>query len=705
MPSFGFGATPSTPPTPEQCNKAKADMTAYAKTMEDYAKQQDIARQNNNQSLLVSIQAKIKALNEANEKNLITNADCTGNTALNWSLAGSNMECGDKNNIAYYDPFLGKIAHCIIYEATRNMEEVRKIIFEDDFIKTLSYSIVIVFIFLFGYRLSLGLIKNPVSEFFTTVFYASFAFATINIDNVEELMKFIRGIGEGVAISASQAYDPTYYASSQDGVLLVVFKKLSTIIMRVFGLVTFSGEGACASGFNLYQLAFSKEFKIITFFIVLFFSFSFGIALALILIMIIWYIIRLTINIFFIYVGTSLLFLLTILLLPLFGPLSIFKKFRKMLNTLTIVIFGNALFFGIYVGVLFFSFNILDKSSKNLCDAWTVINGGKIDKKSILGGKTQNSDQSSSATSSGVYGGGTGLSEAEKQAFLATCNGSAGSGKAGAGCRITDCKPDATKTKGFSVSDRCHPAPTFVSIPNTGHFGDRGGRHAGLDLSGDMGEPICANAYSIVFDIGVDSPSNPYGGYGNIVLTLDCNGIENRYAHLNKIGVNKKQILEAGARIGDMGSTGKSTGPHLHFECRPGGRAINPIGNCITGAVLNNKGGGGGVAGVASSSNATTTGASTFTMFVPVLTTEGNVEEGGVRLEWSDVFSYFLVFLASLYFVFALLQNMVNLWQSFGFGGKVATLESVGKIITGDNEQIGNKIGEGTRNVVRKMVK
>ncbi|MFN5351088.1 MAG: M23 family metallopeptidase [Alphaproteobacteria bacterium] len=700
MPSFGFGAT--TPPTPEQCNKAKADMTAYAKTMEDYAKQQDIARQNNNQSLLVSIQAKIKALNEANEKNLIAYADCTGNTALNWSLAGDSMKCGDENNIAYYDPFLGKIAHCIIYEATRNMEEVRKIIFEDDFIKTLSYSIVIVFIFLFGYRLSLGLIENPVSEFFTTVFYASFAFATINIDNVEELMKFIRGIGEGIAISASQAYDPTYYASSQDGVLLVVFKKLSTIIMRVFGLVIFSGEGACASGFNLYQLAFSKEFKIITFFIVLFFSFGFGLALALILIMIIWYIIRLTINIFFIYVGTSLLFLLTILLLPLFGPLSIFKKFRKMLNTLTIVIFGNALFFGIYVGVLFFSFNILDKSSKNLCDAWTVINGGKIDKKSILGGKTQNSDQSSSATSSGAYGGGGGLSQAEKQKFLATCNGSPGSGKAGPGCRITDCNPDATKTKGFAVSDRCHPAPFHVF---TSGYGWRWGRmHWGIDLAWDKGSPVCANVYGIVNRLVPDYPGSKAG---NELEVWDCNGGFTRYLHLNKFLVERGDIVEAGARIADMGTTGRSTGVHLHFECYPtGGGAVNPIGNCITGAVLNNKGGGGGAgSSVASSSSATTTGASTFTLFVPVLTTEGNVEEGGVRLEWSDVFSYFLVFLASLYFVFALLQNMVNLWQSFGFGGKIASIESVGKIITGDNEQIGNKIGEGTRNVVRKMVK
>jgi hypothetical protein len=63
------------------------------------------------------------------------------------------------------------------------------------------------------------------------------------------------------------------------------------------------------------------------------------------------------------------------------------------------------------------------------------------------------------------------------------------------------------------------------------------------------------------------------------------------------------------------------------------------------------------------------------------------------------------VFLASLYFVFALLQNMVNLLQSFGFADKIANVESVGKIITGGNEKLGNQIGEGTRNVVRKMVK
>ena len=377
-----------------------------------------------------------------------------------------------------------------------------------------------------------------------------------------------------------------------------------------------------------------------------------------------------------------------------------------MLNTLTIVIFGNALFFGIYVGVLFFSFNILDKSSKNLCEAWTVINGSTKDKKSILGGKTQTSDQSSAATSSGSYGGGGGgLSEKEKNDFLATCNGSPGSGKAGAGCRITDCKPDATKTTSFSASDRCHPAPTgeFTSGygPRPAPCAGCSTFHQGIDLGAPIGAPVCANAYGIVSLVVANDPSA-----GNFLNIVHCNGGYTRYLHLNKSLVKLGDIVEAGARIADMGTTGNSTGSHLHFDCRPGGVPVNPIGTCITGAVLNNKGGGGGAgSSVASSSNATTTGASTFTMFVPVLTTEGNVEEGGVRLEWSDVFSYFLVFLASLYFVFALLQNMVNLWQSFGFGGKVATLESVGKIITGDNEQIGNKIGEGTRNVVRKMVK
>jgi murein DD-endopeptidase MepM/ murein hydrolase activator NlpD len=103
-------------------------------------------------------------------------------------------------------------------------------------------------------------------------------------------------------------------------------------------------------------------------------------------------------------------------------------------------------------------------------------------------------------------------------------------------------------------------------------FQGRAAMHAGIDLSGPVGTPIYATADGIVTTAGWNS-----GGYGNLIKVDHGRGIETRYGHLSAIGVRPGQRVKRGDFIGRMGSTGRSTGSHLHYEVRIDGRAVNPI--------------------------------------------------------------------------------------------------------------------------------
>lgn len=94
--------------------------------------------------------------------------------------------------------------------------------------------------------------------------------------------------------------------------------------------------------------------------------------------------------------------------------------------------------------------------------------------------------------------------------------------------------------------------------------------HAGLDFPGPMGSPIYAAANGTVSFVGQKQ------GYGNCIEISHGAGLMTRYAHLSGFGTRVGQKVEAGARIAAMGSTGRSTGPHLHFEVRINDRAVNP---------------------------------------------------------------------------------------------------------------------------------
>ena len=95
--------------------------------------------------------------------------------------------------------------------------------------------------------------------------------------------------------------------------------------------------------------------------------------------------------------------------------------------------------------------------------------------------------------------------------------------------------------------------------------------HGGLDIATKRGTPIKATADGIVIFAG------KRGGYGNMVILDHGNGKTSRYAHADKILVEKDQKIDGGQPIATVGSTGKATGPHLHFEIRDNGKPVNPL--------------------------------------------------------------------------------------------------------------------------------
>ena len=107
----------------------------------------------------------------------------------------------------------------------------------------------------------------------------------------------------------------------------------------------------------------------------------------------------------------------------------------------------------------------------------------------------------------------------------------------------------------------------------TSGFGWRWGRmHKGIDIANNTGTPIFAARDGVVAFAGWR------GAYGYLVEISHADGDSTRYAHNSRLLVKKGQIVPQGSRISLMGSTGRSTGPHLHFEIRrAGGAALNPL--------------------------------------------------------------------------------------------------------------------------------
>lgn len=105
----------------------------------------------------------------------------------------------------------------------------------------------------------------------------------------------------------------------------------------------------------------------------------------------------------------------------------------------------------------------------------------------------------------------------------------------------------------------------FGSIENV-----RSGAHTGLDIATAKGTPILAVADGVV------EHASSMGSYGNLVIISHGNGIQTYYAHCSKLLVSVGQEVKSGDTIALVGSTGNSTGPHLHLEVRVNGTAVNP---------------------------------------------------------------------------------------------------------------------------------
>lgn len=102
-------------------------------------------------------------------------------------------------------------------------------------------------------------------------------------------------------------------------------------------------------------------------------------------------------------------------------------------------------------------------------------------------------------------------------------------------------------------------------------FTGRRRMHQGIDIPGPIGTPIYATADGIV------SRAEWANGYGNLVEINHGNGLQTRYGHMSKLIAQPNQRVVRGQLIGLMGSTGRSTGSHLHYEVRIAGAAVNPV--------------------------------------------------------------------------------------------------------------------------------
>ena len=94
--------------------------------------------------------------------------------------------------------------------------------------------------------------------------------------------------------------------------------------------------------------------------------------------------------------------------------------------------------------------------------------------------------------------------------------------------------------------------------------------HNGIDLAAPKGAPIRA------VDGGIVVFADPHKGYGKLIVVIHKNGLTSHYGHLNKISVELGAKVKPGQIIGEVGSTGMVTGPHLHFEIRRKGKPLNP---------------------------------------------------------------------------------------------------------------------------------
>lgn len=144
--------------------------------------------------------------------------------------------------------------------------------------------------------------------------------------------------------------------------------------------------------------------------------------------------------------------------------------------------------------------------------------------------------------------------------------------------QVRDLQADAVRQAAIAATFATIPAFLPVAKPvESSDFGYRsdpihggGAFHAGIDLTGRTGDGIHAAADGVVVRAGW------WAGYGKVVVVDHGNGMETRYGHMSRFHVKAGDTVRQGQVIGGMGSTGRSTGTHLHFEIRLDGRPLDP---------------------------------------------------------------------------------------------------------------------------------
>jgi murein DD-endopeptidase MepM/ murein hydrolase activator NlpD len=129
----------------------------------------------------------------------------------------------------------------------------------------------------------------------------------------------------------------------------------------------------------------------------------------------------------------------------------------------------------------------------------------------------------------------------------------------------------------IATSDSVDPYPAYIYPVHgvlTSRFGWRWGRmHKGIDIAAAIGTPVVASAEGTVTYADWNN-----GGFGNLIKIQHNDGSETLYAHNSKLLVHQGEYVDQGQVIAEMGSTGRSTGPHCHFEIHlPHQGAVNPI--------------------------------------------------------------------------------------------------------------------------------
>lgn len=228
-------------------------------------------------------------------------------------------------------------------------------------------------------------------------------------------------------------------------------------------------------------------------------------------------------------------------------------KVGQKINLVSITPYLTVISKGVYTGTETIPFDVVSKTDYNVASGQTLV-------------KQQGSDGSKTVTYSYVKENGKNLEKKIIEETITTnpVNQIVAKGPSRAPVTVAY----STSRGSGNVSGLGWPLRAGINS----YYGSRWGNfHTGLDIAGDRGDPFVAAADGKV------TVSGWGGGFGNMILVDHGNGVVTRYGHATKLLVSAGQQVSKGQTIGLVGSTGNSTGPHLHFEVIVNGDTVNPL--------------------------------------------------------------------------------------------------------------------------------